>query len=405
MKKIVALCLMVFMLFMSILPVTAQEKDDDLPGFSVYADYATQDRIASLVSESDLLELEEKKICILKRSITPVYFADPLEFLEKGTWTIYPSKIEYQPDGGYRYKPVCGEIGEEPKIYVAKAIDYKGNFSCDVEIWLFDKYPNQVPSVMVRFKTSEGEFSKTSFYDHFSAIYSNLRSQYGYNNYNPRYFRYVKILGIESGEYGRSDYYDYGSVFLYKCKDQEAIINLDAYNGLFYKDESTSDRHHVLNNEDALKRFTELKEMRKFELQYKKNIERAEGKFVTFSFESYYTKLTGSYNNNRKGINIIRISEFKLDEYLSTHKGAGIIPYPKAEDLIGTRGDPYGDIDWGIETKGVTEGITETSEATADNETKEPQNYDKVLVICGITCVILIVINVTAVVVIKKKKQ
>ena len=393
--------MILLMLSISMLPIMAQEKVDNLPGNSVYADTATQDRIASLISEIDLKNLERKGICILKRSITPVYYADPLEFLEKGTWTIYPSKIEYPDILSGANLPACGEIGEQPKIFVAKAISYEGDPSCDVELWLNDNHPRKAPYVSIKFITSDGNFSRTSFYDHVAEINSCLPKN-GHASFDETHFRYVRILGIESGKYGRPDYYDYGSVFLYKNKNQEAIINLDAYNGLFFDEESDSRCRSVLNNEEALKKFAELKEMRDFQLQYKKNIDDAGGQIVNFSFESYYTILTGRYLKTRHAYNVICISEFSISDFLSTGKGDGTVKYPEAKDLIGTRGDPYAIIDWGIETEGVTETVAETPKITENNEQSES---NAILWICGITGAMLIIINIGAIVIFKKKKS
>jgi hypothetical protein len=356
------------------------QAESDLPGESVYASSEKQKEIASMIDEHSLDYLKSLECCILIESITPVYCADPLFFLETGKWKLCPSKI-----ANYHYwtYPVCGNEGDEPEIYVAKAIDYSGLNCYDIQITVKE---NKVSLGLIGEKIKYGDWSRTNYADHKNRIRYILAQQYDIYKFSDDDVRYVIIAGIESGK-TYDTYFDYGRVFYVSCDGKEVIVDLDCYKGLFYNDDSKeSSSISALSGDEAIERIAELKEKRDAELTCMRLSEKIG--IDTSELNSYFVK---QYNDNIVS-NYVSGPDYytgaiyhvlHISDYLERNKLIMMTTYPKAEKLIGTR---YAVVEEDTELE-ETEYLSEIEKTNEDNNTREKQkNY--LYIVGGLTVLV-----------------
>lgn len=334
MKKNVLVVSLILIICLSSSYLTVVQAESDLPGESVYASSEKQKEIASMIDEHSLDYLKSLECCVLIESITPVYCADPLFFLETGKWKLCPSKI-----ANYHYwtYPVCGNEGDEPEIYVAKAIDYSGLNCYDIQITVKE---NKVSLGLIGEKIKYGDWSRTNYADHKNRIRYILAQQYDIYKFSDDDVRYVIIAGIESGK-TYDTYFDYGRVFYVSCDGKDVIVDLDCYKGLFYNDDSKdSSSISALSGDEAIERIAELKEKRDAELTCMRLSEKIG--IDTSELNSYFVK---QYNDNIVS-NYVSGPDYytgaiyhvlHISDYLERNKLIMMTTYPKAEKLIGTR--------------------------------------------------------------------
>ena len=281
------LCFMVFM----VLNVMAAESER-LPGESVYETQEKQEELSNLLkSDANILNsLKAHKNLIIKESITPVYYIDPIEYLEKGQLILHP--VSYRENSDHRYETIYENQDIETNLYVAKGITYgmsRGNnyifqIDSDGKVFGFGSF-------------GEGNCSKVSFADHKNRI-EELLKPLGVETVEPDNVRYVKIAGSQKGEFD----FDYGSAFYFDNGEIKALIDVHGYTLLFNENE------YLLESElkDA---FSFLKEKRELETEYLEKY-----KFNKDIFLSEYINVSryGEYyfDSQEKIIHITHISEY-----------------------------------------------------------------------------------------------
>lgn len=337
-----------------------------LPGESVYAAQEKQEELSKLLeTDADVLNsLEINNNLIIKESITPVYYIDPIEYLEKGELILHP--VSYRDNSDHGYEIIYENQDVETDLYVAKSITY-GMARGKNYIFRIDSNGK----VFEFGSFGEGDSSKASFADHKKRI-EELLKPLGVESVEPDNVRYVKIAGIQKGEFD----FDYGSAFFFDNGEIKALIDVNGYTLLF------NEKEYLLESElkDA---FSLLKEKRVLETEYlekyKFNKDIFWSEYHDFSrYGEYY------YNSQEKIMHVTHISEYLED-------GSYIGEMPSEDRLVGKmKADMTDDTD-----------VTVDSALQDDNNTPSESNYSTLYIaVVVIACAV-----VATVALITKKKQ
>ena len=321
MKKVILT--VVFIMIISIR--VSAENSALLPGDSVYASQEKQEEIATEVSEDFLADLKRNKIVALKESLTPVYFIDPVECLEKGEITIRPGDYQLKSEDDISVlsngilSPILKSSEEDTNIYVAKLVKYNNDNYPACMLVCFDDFGN------IKYETLMWNFwTQTSYADLKSEI-DIIAAKIGIDSIEEKDLRYVRICGIYTDNV---EYFDYGSAFYYYNGETEILFAVNSSDWLF------SEKTYLIG-EEIIKRFQFLKEKRTDEIEftekYKSEKFRNGNSLWYYDFESEYNDFMRR-TFIESPINVIHINEYLSD-------GIYISSMPEQSQVIGEIGE------------------------------------------------------------------
>ena len=331
MKKVI---LTVVFIMLMCFRVSAEESAL-LPGDSVYASAEKQEQIAAGISEDIHNMLKRNQCVVLKESITPIYYIDPMECLENENITVHPG--DYPSLEAYvemtqtkldnwiygekikecEVEPILKSPEEETNIYVCRAIDYRGIPTAYYNLLIcLDDFGN------IKIETTwDSMLNVPAFADDKLTIESILQ-EIGIDSVSEQDLRYVRICGILTSD---DECFDYGGAYYYTNGEKEVLIPVRTYKLLF------GEKKYLVDDE-ILERFRFLKEKREDEIAFAEKYKSEKRNGYEYDFELDYKTNLLEDTRIEGDVFVLNIREY-LDH------GIYINSIPDQSRLIGELGE------------------------------------------------------------------
>ena len=349
---------------------------------SVYASAEKQEQIAAAFTDEMLDVLKEEEVVILKESITPVYFIDPVECLESGEIVLRPGdypiydnvngKLKDKYDlgvGGWYMSPVLNTADESTQVYVAKSVKYNRSAACSWVICL-----DESGNIKCFTKMKGSENTAPSYADHKDTI--DLMAEKLGMEISHKDLTYVRICGIDTGI---NEYFDYGSAYYYNKDGVEMLIMCKAYDLLFGDD-------IYLEGDEIFQRFQLLKEKREDEIAFK---------------EKYGIDLESEYIETSERMCTLKAQHIThVQLYIEEDLFSGSMPDPSrviGEIVV------HNDVEAPSQTEAETEKPDIDLEQSEKADTKNENSID-IFDVCGILSVIILVTLIVLTLIKKREK-